>query len=381
MQSKKDLFFIFYSFLYSYGGGIESWLIKFLDNRYVLYRSFAKIHILYLESNVNQEMTIPFLFKDTDIDFIPVLLKKRCVIFKGFEYQIKCLGLLKKINNQCSVVFGLGSFHELFVVSCIKKNLFFKKGFWLRNILRYTLKIQKAGILSSFILKMEPCILRSMDFVIANGTDTYNYYKRQYGLNNIFINKNAIDESMVHVNKNPFRKDITRIGYIGRLEKDKGFDCFLKSIEQSRDIQNIDFFIIGFGSLEDDIRKTCKKYSNVIFKGALSNKEVYSCLSLLDATVHLTRTGGGGLSNSLLESIFSDNLIICWNNPIFTQIANDDNAVLIEEGDILQLTNAYKKISSDREFALGKIRNARALKDGNDMLSHMNNFLNIVDAV
>jgi glycosyltransferase involved in cell wall biosynthesis len=252
MRTKKDLFFIFYSFLYSYGGGIESWLIKFLDNRRVLYRSFDEIHILYLKSDIDQEMTIPVLFKDTDIDFIPVSLKKRSVILKGFEYHIKCLGLLKKINNQNSVVFGLGSFHELFIVFCIKKTLFLKKGFWLRNILKYLLKTRKTGIFSSLILKMEPFILRSMDFVIANGADTYNYYKEQYRLNNIFVNKNAIDESRICINNNPFQNGITRIGYIGRLENEKGFDCFLESIEQSSHIENIEFFIIGYGRLEKD---------------------------------------------------------------------------------------------------------------------------------
>jgi glycosyltransferase involved in cell wall biosynthesis len=379
MQTKKDLFFIFYSFLFSYGGGIESWLIKFLDNRYILYGSFDKIHILYLKSDVEPEMTIPVLFKDTEIDFIPISVKNCSVVLKGLEYHIKSLDSLKKIINRSSIIFGLGSFHELFVVFCINKNLIRKRGFWLRNILKYLLKTRKTGIFSSLILKMEPCILRSMDFVIANGTDTYNYYKRRYGLNNIFVNKNAIDESRICINKNPFQKDVTRIGYIGRLEKDKGFDCFLKSIEQSSDIKNIEFLIVGFGDLENDARETYKKYNNVIFKGALSNTEVYSCLSSLDATVHLTRTGGGGLSNSLLESIFSDNLIICWNNPAFTQVANNDNAVLIEEGNILQLSNAYKKICFDKEFALEKIRNARTLKSGNDMLSHMRNFLKIVD--
>jgi glycosyltransferase involved in cell wall biosynthesis len=378
MQTKKDLYFIFYSFLYSYGGGIESWLIKFLDNRHILYKSFEKIHILYLKSNIDHQATIPSLFENTDIDFIPVELNSRSVILKGLEYHIKCHYHLKKINKK-SIVIGLGSFHELFVVSSIKRNCLLKRSFWLRNILKFSLETRKTGIFSSLILWMEPHCLKSLDFVIANGTDTYDYYKRHYGLKNFFVNKNAIDESKICINKNPFQKNIIRVGYVGRLEKDKGFDCFLESVEQSCGIKNVEFVIIGFGNLENAVHEAIRKFNNVVFKGALSNRDVYSCLSSLDATVHLTRSGGGGLSNSLLESIFSDNLIICWDIPVFTQIVNDTNAFLVEEGDILRLTNIYKIICSNKELALKKIINARELTAGNDMLSHMRKFLEIVN--
>jgi glycosyltransferase involved in cell wall biosynthesis len=381
MSHKKDLFLILYSDLVVYAGGIESWLIKFLANRKWLYDIFDNFYIICLNSAVSIEEKILNLFKDADIHFILISLKSHIPFIKGIEYHIKGLLKIKEIMKCPSVVIGIGtSFHELFLVASLKKRKTgIIKGYWIRNILLYLLKTRKTGILTPVIYKLERPLLNGMDFVIANGEDTFNYYKQTYNLNNLFVNPNAIDESQICPNKKPFQNNTVKIGYIGRLVPEKGFDIFLKSIEEIGCFNVIEFYIIGYGEMEYDARKISEKYKNVIFIGRVSNQEVYSYLSILDATVHLTKTGGGGLSNSLLESIFSNNLIICWDNPIFTQIMSIDTSVLVKEENISQLTSEYRKISINRDYAIEKIKKAESIKKEYTIIDHMVKFRNIVE--
>ncbi|GHV78817.1 hypothetical protein AGMMS49944_06080 [Spirochaetia bacterium] len=380
-MQKKDLFLVLYSDLRAAGGGIESWLIKFLENRDILSSDTDHIYILFLNSDYDIEQKIPFLFKDSEIQFISIALESKFPLIRGIEYQIKGFKQLQQLITKSSILISVGTYLELFLIYRIKKrNIDIKKGYWIRNVLKFLLKTRHTGIFSSIILKMEAPLLKSMDFIIANGEDTFNYYRNEYNLNNLYLNKNAVDESKICINEHPFENNTIRIGYIGRLVQDKGIDSFLKSIELYNS-KSIEFVIIGSGDMEEDVKKIGKKMNNVLFYGAVSNQDVYHYLSTLDATVHLTYVDSGGLSNSLLESIFSDNLIICWNTSAFTQILNDENAILIEHGNVEQLSSTYTKIAADRGFALRKIQAAKKLKPGNDMISHMNKFLDIINII
>ena len=114
----------------------------------------------------------------------------------------------------------------------------------------------------------------------------------------------------------------------------------------------------------------------------MNNKDIYTFISAIDCSVNLTicteTMGGAGLSNSLLESIFSNNLIIAWNTVNFNQILNDESAFLVPQNDIDSLVDVYKFILNNRDDCKKKIKKAESIVQEFDFEHHMLNFSNFV---
>jgi glycosyltransferase involved in cell wall biosynthesis len=105
---------------------------------------------------------------------------------------------------------------------------------------------------------------------------------------------------------------------ICRLEKIKRVDIGIKVMDKlinelSR--SNVKFIVIGEGKERPILKKMAKDmgiYNNVIFTGAVANKEVNKYLSIADAFVSTFESSNVG--NPLLESIRAKKLIFTINN-------------------------------------------------------------------
>ncbi|GHV88924.1 hypothetical protein AGMMS50267_12840 [Spirochaetia bacterium] len=381
---RKDLFIVTYSSLKTYGGGIESWLIKFLSCSEKLFHIYNKIYVLGYKSDNNY--LISDIIKDQNIHFVFLDIAAKLNIFCLFKYFIRArAAILKAIkeNDRAVDLLSIGTLYPSIPMYLIAK-INVRRVIWLRSLYFKQINILQSKKIKSVLLFIEYICLKKADIVIANGYDTRDAYQNRYNMKNIIVIPNAIDISVVKENLKPFQGEKIKIGYIGRFSPDKGIDYFIESIDiynKKSKTNNKEFIFIGWGEEEYKILSLIEAYSNVKYIGKLNNSAIFEELSRLDATVNLSTSGtigGGGVSNSLLESIFANNLIICWDNPIFKQIINNDFGYLLPEGDINALLAIYDELNN-KQKAIKKIENSKKLKANYLFSKHIETFISLME--
>jgi glycosyltransferase involved in cell wall biosynthesis len=143
------------------------------------------------------------------------------------------------------------------------------------------------------------------------------------------------------------------IGFVGRLEHEKGPDLFLRAAEHIHYTRpDVHFVIVGNGSIRKQLDDLCKHFQleqNVHFVGWMDPTEVYPALDLL---VHTSRSDGTSLV--LLEAMASEcptvGLAIGGVREI---IENESTGVLVGAGDwegigikVLELLDQPKKMKN-----------------------------------
>jgi hypothetical protein len=383
---QKDLFIIIYSPLKTHGGGIESWLIKFLTFSERLYEVYKNIYIIGIASD--KEELISDIIQNDKIYFLFLDIGVKPAFLKILDFVLKTKNFLSKKIKERNVdvdFLSIGTIYAAIPAYLIQKRYKFKirKIIWLRSIFFKSINVMKLRKIKKIAFFIEEKCLKEADIIIANGFDTRDAYQKRYNLININVIPNAINISSVKENFCPFSNEKIRIGYIGRFFMDKGITSFMESIEkynQKNTNNNKEFIFIGWGGEEERVFALANKYENVKYIGKLENTSIFEELKCLDATVHLTTSGiigGGGISNSLLESIFANNLVICWNNSIYRQVVNETNACLLPENDALALVNIYYELDN-RENMIAKIENAKKLKPDYLFSEHIEKFISLV---
>jgi glycosyltransferase involved in cell wall biosynthesis len=384
---KKDLFIITYSALKTYGGGIESWLIKFLSFSEYLFVKYDNIYVIgYLTDN-NQ--LISDSIKVRNIHFFLLNIKSKLNIIQLIKFFLKTRRLIIDIikrNKRNADLLSIGTIYPTIPVFLISKKRYqIRRIVWLRSLYFKQINLLKSKSIKSILTYMEYGYLKKTDIIIANGYDTQDAYQKKYNIRDVFVIPNAIDESVVKENHISFQNEKIKIGYIGRFCQSKGIDFFIDSIEKynrENEGNNKEFVFIGWGKeeYENIIIALTEKYDNIIYLGKLENAYIFEELSKLDATVNLSTSGiigGGGISNSLLESLFANNLLICYDNPIYRQVVNEENACLIQESDIFAFANLCRELD-DRQRMINKLERAKHLKQYYLFSKHIENFISIM---
>ena len=238
---------------------------------------------------------------------------------------------------------------------------------WIRGILEKEVNHRVNFISKYFFILIEKINFKIADSVIANGLDTKSYYEKKSGIK-IFKIPNAVDQKLYNnIIRKAFNDTKIKISFIGRLSQEKGILDFLKSIEvyfSTKNTKTIKFEIIGEGKLKKNVINFCSKYSshNVCYLGSFSNDKVIDYLSTTDCVVHLTysqQNGGGGISNSLLETVASQRLALCWDSIIYRQILDE-------------LANIYTFLSFNKSIVKKKINRSMYLLNYYSYDHHIN---------
>lgn len=334
------------------GGGRETWLNNFLTalKQYKNSISSIEIHSLDLaEENLVKEHSnfIKSITYKRKILFLPILV--------NFIVSYIFINLFKKKNVDKYI--AVGGLDEM--IALLFGNFFYvrksQRIVWLRSI--YSL--EKASSYPKWLVKIlfffEIFLLRYFfGKIIANGYDTAFFYKK-LGLDvDVIPNSIFIEDWAASYKKNI--SDVLNVAYIGRITKIKGFDNFVKSIDEINKVNNgrVLFHIIGDGN----DRALINNKENVKYYGAVSNKELPKIVYNIDVCVALTvfddNMGGAGISNALLEHMASKKVIICWDNQIFRQILDCDSAYFVKQNDVEQLRKTILYIANNREEASKK---------------------------
>ena len=381
MDQTRKLIISTYSSLQMSGGGIESWLQKILTYRGELLNNYSDICII--GQNPKSD-SIADVFQDEHVKFN--FYSKNSLI-SGIVNYINCIrAIAKKYKKEKIDIIFVGSLYPSLPILFLPKKI--KTYIWLRSFYEYEinqLKIKKIKPLALFLEKK--CLQRAKK-IIANGEDTKFLYKNKYKSieKEIIVIPNAIDVNAVKNNKNTLRCKVVKIAFIGRFYKNKGIEEFINSIKEINKIRvdkRFQFLFVGYGEFEEEIRTLETQFDNVKLVGKVNNSQIFDFLSTIDCTVNLTFSakegGGSGVSNSLLESIYSDNLPIAWGNFCFKQILTNENSVLIDEGNALELAKAYLAIFNRRDFYLKKVKNLNLLKEKYSFSNHIEQLLEVLD--
>ncbi len=317
MSLAKTLTIIIYSNLSIGGGGRETWLNNFVHSPDVL-NYFERITVVNALSVNEQGSKIKFpsgvQHKEIDVTMYGGI--KRILKFSHF-----CRKHIKETDCSNHYVFSIGTFIDNIAgyYACLGSMCI--KGTWIRGILEKELAQRHSGNVLALIKKLEVFLLRESSLVISNGQDTADFYKEK-GIDSTVINNGIyLDKFTQKQNGAP-----VVIGFIGRLNLEKGIDYFIKSLPSFAEVNNLKVIVAGDGSEQSSLLaaiELLKDKVNVDYLGVVDNNKVPELLASLDISIHLTGTGllgGGGVSHSLIEAMASGNRIICWENPIYNQV-------------------------------------------------------------
>ncbi|MBA6396542.1 glycosyltransferase [Colwellia sp. BRX10-4] len=356
MNKKKSLTIIIYSNLSIGGGGRETWLNNFVNSADIL-SYFEKITVVNALSvqEMGSKIIFPLTVQHKEIDVTAYGKIKRIIKFSRF-----CRRHLKEeINNPNHYVFCIGTFIDNIAASygCFGSKCI--KGTWIRGILEKELAQRRSGFMLSVIKLIEVFLLKISKIVISNGQDTADFYKLK-GVDSTVINNGIyLDKFTQKQNGNPIV-----IGFIGRLNLEKGIDFFIDSLPSFIGVKNLKVIVAGDGSEKNHLIEAITKLKGQVeiqHLGVVDNDKIPALLATLDISIHLTGTGllgGGGVSHSLIEAMASGNRIICWDNAIYNQVcgssffykAKEDNLDSLNEVLKLAIETAAKENKPDTKM-------------------------------
>ena len=138
------------------------------------------------------------------------------------------------------------------------------------------------------------------------------------------------------------------IGVIGRFEQPKGHEVFFRSFSQvTKKNPRLHVICVGDGPLKSQLLNLVEKLDinmQVIFTGV--RKDIFNFLSSIDMLV--IPSYREGLPNVLVESLWSGCPIIASGvGDIPELIINEENGLLVEPGDVNDLSNSIERMVLD----------------------------------
>lgn len=386
---KRNLHILVPSQLHITGGGIETWLIYFLRN-ISLKHQYQDIFVYGFQS-AEKVHTIPELEFNENVRFLlSSLSKKRNGAANILNFVRTHEKSIKQNLNDNDHILIIGSvFLAPFLVRIrrLKYARKLKTILWVRSKTIGELKARKSKYV--FFAKLfEKKVIKNCDLIITNGKDTQDYYESIYPKhkNKMYTVFNAVNfnkYSNIKIENISILNKSLNVIYLGRYIKAKGFDSFIDSIQQlsSASGQNysLKFISYGHGHLSE-----CVGNIPLIDKGPYTQKELHHLLEENHVVVFLNKSkNAGGLSHALLEVMAAGKIVIAWKNQVHCQILNNSNSILVEEGNINELSKAYIDLYnnlSENESYYNKLREkARKTAEKYSEENHIEDFLRVVE--
>ena len=163
------------------------------------------------------------------------------------------------------------------------------------------------------------------------------------------------------------KEDFDYIGYVSRIEKNKGWDIFLKAIKLLKDENKIDnkrFLIVGSGSEEKQMNDMMKELDIVDLietRSLVSPDELVDIYNSLKIFVFPTYRKSESLGLVGLEAMACETIVIASNNYGPTDYVRDNkNGLFFKSHDYVDLKNkildAYKLNNEQKKKMMKKAR-------------------------
>ena len=162
------------------------------------------------------------------------------------------------------------------------------------------------------------------------------------------------------------------VGYVSRIEKNKGYDVFLKAIKELIDqdkIKNLKFLVVGGGLEEDKFNELVKKLKlkdYLEIRNMVSQEELINIYNSLDIFVFPTYRKSESLGLVGLEAMSCETLVIASNNYGPTDyVVDNKNGKFFKPEDAKDLANKIlemKKMNNEEVKKMKKKARETAIK-------------------
>lgn len=389
MHSKK-LSVVMFSALLSHGGGRETWLNNVLPE--LLEREvFDQIDVHYVADDETDSHPKIAAFSDKRVNFIgtrlPVSTNRwqslRRIAFFCFDV-VRCL---RRQASQGHCVVAVGTFYEGAVLALLRMTTLRRPVLvaWIRGVWAKEINHRHGPFIKGLICSAEKFFLRRADIIISNGHDTKIFYENLLG-QHVEAIPNALDvKKFARVSREAFSSPGKTVSYIGRLSEEKGLRAYLDAIDaylSGAPAPSLTFEIVGDGPLRPLVEQFVNETRGPVrYLGPLSNERMLEYLETIDAGVCLTYSGvsgGGGVSNGLLELIGARRLVIAWDSPIYKQVLDGNQALFVDENDITSLAASFAELSAAPAEMCAKVAASATVLGGYSLEHHIQHFVEYV---
>jgi len=242
-------------------------------------------------------------------------------------------------------------------------------------------KIIKSYILYNIVKAIEIYNLRNASLIITVSEQLkIDLLKRGISGENILVNPNGVDQRKF--NPNIIKSEICKklkenlnieenkiiVGFSGTFGPWHGIPQLTKSIIEilsNKLSDNIHFLIIGDGPLKADMETHISHYKEVSFVGEVDYSKIQYYLAICDVLVspHCPQIDGNeffGSPTKLFEYIAMGKGIVASNLGQIGKILEDQKtAILVEPGNVDQLTNGILKLANNPSLRRKLGENAR----------------------
>lgn len=340
-------------------GGTETWFYNFFP-ALLLDRSIKlTIYGYRCEGDEDNTATIKKLESSGIHQFNPYFIKGKKNRIPNFFYMFRGLRKHLKKNNQKppNITIAVGIFELIMMLT----NQRFKNGLrivWLRSIFLNEKSERIPKIFTGIGKKILCFLLKKTDVILANGDDIKKYYE-ELGLQ-VKVIKNGVN-SIKWSMPPPELIGKIKVAYVGRLSKIKGIESYfelIKKIKESSVANKFEFHIVGDSNSYSSKVAVYEKKDWIKFHGNIENEILPTFLKDIDVCVAFTYSsndgGGGGTSNALMEQMSAAKIIIAWDNAIFRQLLDNENAFLVKQHSISGLCKALQDIYENQDQAIRK---------------------------
>jgi len=353
-------------------GGTETWLYNFLsellkDNEIQQVRLFG-----YKDSIKDFDISASSFTgennKSAEKKLVPIVLMGKPSRFP------MALSMYRKLRNHKvkeemypTITLAIGVF-PLIMMLFIKRFKKTQKIVWLRSIFIHEKAYTVPKFLRKILLQIEIYLLRKVDKIICNGDDIKEFYEK-HNLQ-IHVIKNGIKINKWELPPLVINEPI-HVVYIGRLSQVKGIESYLalaEKIKKGEKQSNFIFHVVGDEGVYKERVEVLAKENVIINHGVISNQKLPNFLKKIDVCAALTfaseNGGGGGTSNAMLEQMAASRIMLAWDNIIFRQYLNNENAYLAKQYSINDLQKRLFEILENKEVAISKSIKAKESING-----------------
>lgn len=209
-------------------------------------------------------------------------------------------------------------------------------------------------------------ILNKSDLIVVPS----NYYYEIINKNEKIKNKNIIIspsggiDSRIFYDMNNRSNEKINIGYVSRIEPDKGWDTFIDAIAKLNK-ENYQFFLVGEGSQRPEMDMLIAKYDfgdSLTVLPLLNQHELNEYFNKMNIFVFPSRSESESLGLVGLEAMAAGTILIGANNGgIATYLKNEKNGFIFDKNSSNDLASKIEYVSKLNLDEILKIKkNAKA---------------------
>lgn len=236
-------------------------------------------------------------------------------------------------------------------------------------------KTKKQKFFNKFVFKL----LKKSTLIVVPS----NYYKEvvenKYLIdsNKIFVSPSGgINTDMFKQKQEPNKNNTPPVfGFVSRIESGKGWDIFIKAINELKN-ENFKFILIGSGSKEEEMKKLIRDYSlenRITVLPSQPHRKLVEYFNSITCLVFPSEFESLGLVG--LESMACGTPVIgAANQGILTYLKDYENGLVFKNGDYENLAEKIKEFSllSDNEYTNLSLNSVKTAKKYNQELISKN---------